>query len=149
MLSRVAASYEANLALREELLQEICLAVWQALSRFKGDSNIKTYIMRVAHNRAVSHVSVHARRPGEEYYEDAHHQDPTPQQDQHVINEQKSALLLAAVRSLPVQQRQIFTMAMEGLSYQDIAEVSGVTVNNVGVILNRTKQALTQKVVQS
>jgi DNA-directed RNA polymerase specialized sigma24 family protein len=41
LLGRVAATYEANFHLRQELLQEISLAVWQALEKFKGDSSVK------------------------------------------------------------------------------------------------------------
>ena len=45
LLSRVANSYEANHALQQELLQEIAIAVWQGLTRFKGDSSVKTCLL--------------------------------------------------------------------------------------------------------
>ena len=62
LLSRVANSYEANEAMQQELLQEIAIAVWQGLSRFKGDSSVKTYILKIAHNRAVTHVANQVKR---------------------------------------------------------------------------------------
>ena len=62
ILSRVANSYEANEAMQQELLQEIAIAVWQGLSRFKGDSSVKTYILKIAHNRAVTHVANQVKR---------------------------------------------------------------------------------------
>ena len=68
LLGRVAATYEANFHKRQELLQEITLAVWQALDKFKGDSSIKTYVLRVAHNKAITHVAYHAKQPRNDSY---------------------------------------------------------------------------------
>lgn len=147
LLSRVASSYEANLHLQQELLQEISLAVWQSLKGFKGNSSIKTYVLRVAHNKAVTHVAYHAKQPNNESYCEIEN----PSSDMSVSTEktvsQQSVVsnLLHAVRRLPMQPRQIVTMSMEGLSYQEIAEVCGVSVVNVGVILNRAKKTLMEQ----
>lgn len=147
LLSRVASSYEANAHLRQELLQEITLAVWQALRAFKGDSSLKTYVLRIAHNKAVSHVAYHAKQPyNDEYCEVT---DPAPDiqtVESTASNNRKVEKLLEAVRQLPIQARQIVTMSMEGLSYQDIAQVCGMTANNVGVALMRAKQVLVEKI---
>ena len=70
LLGRVANSYEANEAMQQELLQEIAIAVWQGLSRFKGDSSVKTYILKIAHNRAVSHVAKQVKRVDTHPYDD-------------------------------------------------------------------------------
>lgn len=140
-LGRVAASYEANPALQQELLQEISLAVWQALQSFKHNSSVKTYIMRVAHNRAVNHVAKQARQTDRYALHDngdlASTCNEQQQQDQ-----QRLALLLNAIRQLPLQPRQIVTLSMEGFSYHEISEVVGIAANNVGVILNRTRKSL-------
>lgn len=144
LLSRVAASYEANHHLRQELLQEISLAVWQSMANFKGDSSIKTYILRVAHNRAVSHVAYHIKMPNNaSYCELTEPSASSVLSSETAISQQRQVTtLLNEVRKLPIQTRQIVTLSMEGLSYQDIAEVCGIQVNNVGVILNRSKKIL-------
>lgn len=143
LIGRVAASYEANPALCQELTQEMCLAVWQALNKFRGASSLKTYVLRIAHNKAVNHVAYHANRPKEEEFCEI----TTGQRIESSLEHQQSQSqqvdrLLYHVRQLPIQTRQIVTMSMEGLSYQDIAQVCGVNSNNVGVILNRAKKAL-------
>lgn len=144
LLGRVANSYEANDAMQQELLQEIAVAVWQGLSRFKGDSSIKTYILRIAHNRAVTHVASQVKRvdthsldEGDEHYP---HSQPSP--ETLTSNQQSLAHLLSAVRALPLQQRQVLTLSLEGLSYDEVAEVCGLTKNHVGVILKRAKAAV-------
>lgn len=148
LLSRVASSYEANHHLQQELLQEISLAVWQALKSFKGESSEKTYVMRVAHNRAVNHVAYHARQP----YNDSYCEVDNPAKSAAVsaenalVQDKQINSLLDAVRELPIQTRQIVTLSMEGLSYQEIAEVSGIKANNVGVILNRARKTLMERI---
>ncbi|GAB2688225.1 RNA polymerase sigma factor [Aliiglaciecola aliphaticivorans] len=158
LLSRIASSYEANQHLQQELLQEISLAVWQSLKAFKGNSSLKTYILRVAHNKAVTHVAYHAKQPSSERYceiESPHSTSATsatngaftdrrPSPESDLAKQHKVNLLLQAVRQLPVQSRQIVTMSMEGLGYQEIAEVCGISSTNVGVILNRAKKSLTE-----
>ena len=146
LLSRVASSYEANHHLHQELLQEISVAVWQALSSFKGNSSVKTYILRVAHNKAVNHVAYHARQPRNEAYCEVTKPSASsaPSSEQNMSQQQQVQGLLVAIRKLPLHPRQILTMSMEGLSYQEIAEVCGIQLNNVGVILNRSKKILSE-----
>lgn len=147
LLSRVASSYEANLHLQQELLQEISLAVWQAMKGFKGNSSVKTYVLRVAHNKAVTHVAYHAKQPHNEPYCEVENpsSDTSMSTEKSVSQTSMVSSLLQAVRRLPMQPRQIVTMSMEGLSYQEIAEVCGVSVVNVGVILNRAKKTLMEQ----
>ena len=55
-LGRLASSYELGAHAREDLLQEIRLAIWVALPRFRGESSLRTFVFRIAHNRALTHV---------------------------------------------------------------------------------------------
>jgi len=48
----------------------------------------------------------------------------------------------ALVLELPLAQRQAFTLSLEGLTYEEIAEVMGVTSNHVGVLVYRTRAAV-------
>src|SRR3546814_19424760 len=61
MLSRIAASYEFESARREDLLQEISLALWRALPRWRGEASLRTFAARIAHNRAVDPLARHCR----------------------------------------------------------------------------------------
>ena len=56
-LARLAASYESRPALREELLQDIAFALWRALPSFRHEASEKTFVMRIATNRALSHLA--------------------------------------------------------------------------------------------
>lgn len=144
-IARVAVSYEANYAKQQELSQEILLAIWRALPNFEGRSNIKTFALSIAHKRAMTHVKSEMSRPTTEEVDDSYlHPSDNPHES--LLKTQQNNKLLESVRELPVAQRQLVTLALEGVSYQDIAEIQGISVSNVGVRLTRAKEALKKKV---
>lgn len=150
LFARVAATYEANFDKQQELVQEICLAVWQGLARFEAKSSLKTYVLRIAHNRAVTHVNKDVKEPGEQAREGSDNQilalaSNSPSAENQVAQQQQAQLLVALVRQLPVMSRQVLTLSMEGVSYQEIAEICGISSSNVGVLINRAKQQLKEK----
>jgi RNA polymerase sigma factor (sigma-70 family) len=59
--------------------------------------------------------------------------------------EDQHARLLAAIRDLPVEYRQVVTLALEGLTYAEIAQVAGIGESNVGVRLNRGRHMLRRR----
>ena len=60
-LFKVAATFEADPTLQQDLLQDIFFAVWKALASFKAQSSLHTYVYRVAYNQALSHVTKQVR----------------------------------------------------------------------------------------
>lgn len=148
LLGRVAATYEANFHLRQELLQEITFAVWQALEKFNGDSSVKTYILRVAHNKAITHVAYHAKQPRNSRYCEVEAPEPNSQSStvEQLAQQQQIQKMLQEIRLMPIQTRQVVTMSMEGLSYDEIADACGISNSNAGVILNRARKALMESI---
>lgn len=141
MLSRIAASYEANAALREDLLQDTALTLWKALPSWRGDATIKTFFARVAHNRGATHAAGQSRRPRETAL-DENLTDACMAPERHAQLDQQRLRLQRAVRELPLGLRQAVTLALEGFSHREIADSLGITENNVGVRLNRARTAL-------
>ena len=141
LLSRIAASYEADPSLRDDLLQDIALALWRALPTWRGEASMKTFMARVAHNRGATHVMGQRRRlPAGELSEDIADVSHSP--EEHTQLDQSRLRLQGAVRALPVTLRQSVTLALEGFSHQEIADALGVTANSVAVRLNRARAAL-------
>jgi RNA polymerase sigma factor (sigma-70 family) len=140
-LARIAASYERNTALREELLQEILLAIFRSLPRLRESAKLKTYAFRIAHNCCVDHVVRHAAFPPTEAVQPEQPGDAfTPEQI--LLGNERSHRLVQAVRQLELPYRQVMTLLLEDLSYIEIAETLGITVANVGVRVNRAKALL-------
>ena len=141
MIWRIAGSYEADQELRRDLHQEILLAVWRALPKFRQDAGERTYIARIAHNRAVSHVAREAKRPRVVEIDPAHpSESATPEGE--AMERDRTARLQLAIRSLPVALRQPVTLALEGFRPREIADVLGVNANIVSIRLTRAKKAL-------
>jgi RNA polymerase sigma factor (sigma-70 family) len=141
LIRRVARSYEANEAMAQELAQEIALSIWQALPRFRGDTSLRTYVARIAHNRAITHVTKEARRPRITELHESIPDNKTPP-DRAAEREQAQRHLEAAVRSLPLGQKMVVTLALEGLSPEEIADVLGIGVSAASVRLHRAKVTL-------
>lgn len=141
LLSRIAASYEADAALRDDLLQDMALALWRALPGWRGDAPLRAFVARVAHNRGATHVVGQMRRPmGSALNDDW--VEPCYGPEGHAELEERRVRLQDAVRRLPLSLRQAVTLALEGFSHAEIADALGITANSVGVRLNRAKSAL-------
>ena len=137
-LYRIAASYEADADRLQDLLQEIVLAVWSASKKFRGESSFRTFAFRVAHNRAMTFVASEQRRNAREVMDGGAEVVVVDAPDRKLARDQ----LLDQVRSLPLPLRQVLTLALEGLSYDEIAQVLDITRNNAGVRLNRARSQL-------
>ncbi len=141
-LRRLTAVYEANPARREDLFQEIALAVWAALPRFRGEASLRTFVYRIAHNQGLRHASRAVREKNqllEQALEIADHRSDL-QED--VERRQRAEHLRSAIRRLPLVLRQAIVLQLEGLSSQEIAEVLGTSVNGVLIRLSRAKSKL-------
>jgi RNA polymerase sigma factor (sigma-70 family) len=143
-LRRLAASYERDPGRRQDLVQDIWLAVWQALPRFRGESSERTFVFRIAHNRAISHIDYSQRRRVELLEEDAPIATGDPDPETSLSQQQRSARLHQAVQDLPIAMRQVVVLTLEGLTNAEVADIVGTTENNVAVRLTRARAALSR-----
>src|SRR6478609_2377011 len=114
MIRRIASSYEARPHLAQELVQDIYLAIWRALPTFRGQAALRTFVARIATNRAVTHVSRALRVPKSvELDERLPSHDIGP--ESLALASDRRDSLLTAMRSLPLTLRQPAMLAVEGL----------------------------------
>jgi RNA polymerase sigma-70 factor (ECF subfamily) len=145
-LRRLAWSYEHDPGGREDLFQEIAMALWTALPRFRGDSSERTWVYRVAHNTAISFTANRRRRDGREQRGDPPREPASPaRQEGDAIEQQRRALLWAAVQDLPVTDRQIIVLHLEGLAATEIEVITGVSAGAVATRLTRIRQKLSAR----
>ena len=139
-MARVAAAYEANPALREELVQDIALAVWQSLPRLREPAKAKGFVLRIAHNKSVDHVARQVREPAGTASAEETPGSTNPETE--LAEDQNQERLLMAVRRLPIGHRQVVSLLLEDMSYKDIADVLEINISNVGARVNRAKTRL-------
>jgi RNA polymerase sigma factor (sigma-70 family) len=141
MIKRIALSHEFAPHLVEELVQDIYLAIWRALPSFRGDASLRTFVARIAMNRAITHVARALKVPKSvELNEQIPALDLTPE-SQAIANDRRTALI-SAVRSLPLTYRETAMLTLEGMEPKEIADVLGITPNAVAVRLSRAKDLI-------
>ena len=140
-VARIVASYERDRALRDDLLQEVLMAILSSLPRLAQADRLKPFVFRIAHNRCVSHVARQMReRENQEPWDDLAAEGTS--QDQVLIEQERSDRLLEAIRQLALPYRQVMTLILEDMSYDEVSEALGISVANVGIRVNRAKQQL-------
>ena len=141
-LRRLTAGYERDPGRRQDLMQEIQLAIWQALPTFAGQCAERTFILRVAHNRAISHVRHWRLRRVEPLDDEPGVADSRANPEQAATDAERRLALERAVQSLPLGLRQVILLLLEGLSHREIGDVLGLTETNVAVRATRARKAL-------
>jgi RNA polymerase sigma-70 factor (ECF subfamily) len=134
----------------EDLFQEIFLKVWNNLESFRGQSKISTWIYRIGTNTALLYRKRKAGRQNREapLMNTAAEQPHTAsaELEEKLRYDKQLDELLQLIQSLNKIDRIIITMVLEGFPYKEIAEVSGLKVNYVGVRINRIKKHLRKKI---
>jgi RNA polymerase sigma factor (sigma-70 family) len=143
-ISRLSFGYERVESVREELEQEIALAIWRALPHFRGDCSERTFVFRIAHNRGITHLRkrLPPHQPVEELDESDQPVDPSPHPEQRAAQDDQHERLMTAIQALPIINRQMLVLMLEDLSHAEIAQVMGITENNVAVRLTRARKML-------
>ena len=140
-LRRLVASYARSESDREDLLQEIAIALWRALPSFRGECSERGFLFRIAHNRCMTHV---VRRRPEISLVDAgvDPADPHGHSEARMSRERERDRLIRAIQQLPLIYREAVVLMLEGMDYREISEVVGISESNVGARLNRARQQL-------
>lgn len=122
---------------REDLFQDIIFHLWKSVSTFRGEAKFSSWMYKIALNTAI--VTFRKKKP------DIRYAPLLPDQPelQDEPGEQKDRLF-AALRTLNDAEKALITLYLEDLSYQEIAAITGITENNVGVKLSRIKTKIQQ-----
>jgi RNA polymerase sigma-70 factor (ECF subfamily) len=131
----LCAVYAASAADREDLFQDIFLAVWRALPAFRGDSSARTWLYRVAHNVALTWQTRDRRRQSRETVlrEEFQSSDHT---------DLRRLALNQAIAAMSPGDRTLTLLWLEGLSAAEIEDVTGVKAGTVAVRLSRVRKQL-------
>lgn len=140
-LARLVRGYAATREDQEDLLQEIALAIWRALPAFRGECSERSFVYRIAHNRCVDRT---LRRRALPTADVAAEELPHAGDDAEatLLASQRQQRLFDAIQRLPLPARQLILLALEELTHAEIAEVLGISPNNVAVRLHRARTAL-------
>ncbi|HET9988335.1 MAG TPA: RNA polymerase sigma factor [Kofleriaceae bacterium] len=111
----------------EDLAQEVFIAIFQALPRFRGDAKLRTWIDRIAVYTALDHIKARKRIPVpvETVFE---RPDPSGGSDERAHAREGLRRLYAVLATLKPEARIAFALyAIDGRSIADVAAITGVT----------------------
>ena len=137
-----------------DVTQEAFIKAYRALPNFRGDSAFYTWMYRIAVNTAKNYLAVQSRRPAEsdQSIEDieqiegdnALKEQATP--EHMLLTDEIQRTVVSAIENLPDDLRTAITLReVEGLSYEEIAEVLGIAEGTVKSRLRRGREALKRR----
>ena len=144
-LERLATAYEADADLRRDLLQEIHTGLWRSLKAFDHRCSLRTWIYRVAHNTAATHVAASIRRHAAQWVSlEAAEALLT---NSHDATEVRLMLdrVMELIQKLRPLDKQVMLLYLEGLDGEEIAEVMGMSPGAVATKIHRIKIVLARQ----
>jgi RNA polymerase sigma-70 factor, ECF subfamily len=140
LIHKVCIMYEDDPDVRDDLFQEVVLQLWKSFPSFRGESKISTWMYRIALNTAISGFRKQSRRVKTEDLRELHLN--ISDIGAGIDHEEDFQRLQWAIRQLSEIDRAMIMMALEEISYEEIAETIGITQNNVRVRMNRIREKL-------
>ncbi|MDD7888192.1 RNA polymerase sigma factor [Flavivirga sp. 57AJ16] len=137
IIYKVCGMYRDTKEDQEDLFQEIVLQLWKAYPKFREESKVSTWMYRIALNTAIA---IFRKNKIELEFKD--HIPKGSQQNHADMPSENEERLFEAIRTLNKVDRAIIALYLEDYPYKEIAEITGITENYVGVKVNRIKEKL-------
>lgn len=143
ILHRVGRSFARDAADLADLHQEMAVQLWASLPAFRSEAKPSTWIYRVCLNTALTWRRNAARRRDSETATDvAQVACGAASPADRVADRELLEQLYNAIRALPDFDRALVLLSLDAVPYREIAEITGITENHVGVALNRARKRL-------
>ena len=139
ILHKVNLIYFRNVSDREDNFQEIIYQLWKSFPDLRNKNSIGSWIYAVSINTSISRLKKKTRI---EYREELPESMDTYDIEEEASREDDFRLLLQAITNLNEIDKSIMLLYLEEKSYDEIAEILGISKSNVGVRINRAKELL-------
>jgi RNA polymerase sigma-70 factor (ECF subfamily) len=154
-VANLVSRYVKNQSDVADIVQEAFIKAYRALPNFRGESAFYTWLYRIAVNTAKNHLVATGRKPPSsdveigdaEIYDsgDALREQASP--EKLLLTEEIKKLVFSTMEQLPEDLRVAINLReLEGLSYEEIAEVMGCPVGTVRSRIFRARDAIDKKI---
>lgn len=137
VIYKVCSFYISEDSTLGDLYQDVVSNLWVAYPKFRNESAISTWIYRIALNTCISGIRKEMRKPQRVSFSQLSDVFEQPEDMSAEIKE-----MYRLIHQLKIVERAIILLYLEEKSYQQIADIVGLTVSNVAVKLKRIKEKL-------
>ena len=142
--------------LARDMAQEVFINIWNALSKFKGESSYKTWIYRITVNTCLLYIRSSKKKQTTSLEESSYiNLEETgyinPEESSYInkiessgIEADQHQILYRAIGALPELDRLIMMMILDELEYDEIAKITGINAINLRVKIHRIKKKIAQ-----
>lgn len=136
IVHKVCNLYMDNEQDKKDLFQEIVLNAWKGVKNFRGEAKFSTWLYRVALNTAITFY----RKEKFQVRTTAYHAQYAESITDHLLQEDDQLTAMhKAIANLSAVDKGLVMLYLEDYSYNDIAEIMGISANHVAVKMNRIK----------
>lgn len=135
IIHKVSRMYRNSREDQQDLFQEIVYQLWRAFPGFRQEAKVSTWIYRIALNTAMA--AYRQKRPPVSLAE-----HPPDLAEPEAPDTEREEWMFRALRTLGEADRALISLYLEDYSYTEIASITGISENYVGVKLNRIKEKL-------
>lgn len=144
IIHKIGRLYRDSVEDREDLFQEIVFQLWKSRNTFQEKAKFSTWMYRIALNTAI--VSFRKKKLQVVYMGSVPDEMDQTTSDPGEIQEER---LFHALRQLDHSEKAIITLYLEDMDYNEIASITGISENYVGVRLNRIKTKIQKLLKQN
>jgi RNA polymerase sigma factor (sigma-70 family) len=141
IIHKVCNLYSHTKADREDLFQEMLIQLWRAFPSYKSEAKFSTWMYRVCLNTAISGLRKEKRKPLFSFLE-TEKELSIPEDLSFITEDVQVTQLYNAINQLSDIEKAIILLYIEEKSYEEIAQIIGITISNVGVKISRIKMKL-------
>lgn len=139
-IQRICSGFTTNVEDIKDLYQDVIINIWKGMESFRGDASYATWIHRITINccllwKRKSKVQVSKNDAIELSNQNRIQNDVS-------VDNPQLQLLKEAINQLKSSDKALILLVLEELTYKQIAEITGLSISNIGVKINRIKSKL-------
>ena len=138
LIYKVCSIYASDEFPMSDLYQEVVYNLWKSYPKFRHESSLSSWMYRIALNTCITGIRKELKRPKHVAIFDLneHLIEPESMEDENIRE------MYRMIHHLKTLERAIILLWLEEKSYQEIADITGLTLNNVAIKLKRIKEKL-------
>lgn len=138
IIHKVVNLYAEVASDKKDLFQEILYQAWASFPNFKGNSKFSTWLYRVAMNTAITQIKKRKKNDRTKLIESGY----INLRGEDESRKSQIDILYQTINKLSPVDKALVLLYIDNHSYEEMSEILGISVSNVGVKINRIKQFL-------